>query len=166
MDKNIQKPFRRNRRPAERTRPKLQRRTPSRTPRRKCHQATLERRASTPQAKSDFIFPAEDGKQRRWVSATYREVIKELGFNDGITDRRHQLCFHSLRHSFASWLRQRNEPLSAISELMGHSTIALTERYSHLGDDAVTRTAYSLEGALEQKSAKRIKFPGEAKNSA
>lgn len=45
--------------------------------------------------------------------------------------------FHSLRHSFASKLVQEDVPLYTVKELLGHSTIATTEIYSHLNIDAL-----------------------------
>ncbi len=42
------------------------------------------------------------------------------------------LHFHSLRHTFASWLVQDGVPLYEVQRLLGHSTITVTEIYSHL----------------------------------
>lgn len=43
-----------------------------------------------------------------------------------------KLHFHSLRHSFASWLVQKDVPIYNISKLLGHSDIKTTEIYAHL----------------------------------
>ncbi len=53
-------------------------------------------------------------------------------FNSGVTDPRQKISFHTLRHTFASWLAIRGTPILTIKELMGHQTLAMTERYSHL----------------------------------
>ena len=53
--------------------------------------------------------------------------------NAGLED----ICFHTLRHTFASWYMQNGGDLYRLRNLMGHSTIALTERYSHLGPDFI-----------------------------
>lgn len=106
----------------------------------------------------DLIFPAEGGKVRQWVSQTFDRVVTELGFNEGIADARQRVVFHTLRHTFASWLVQRGTPLYEVAKLMGHSTIRMTERYSHLAPDTVRRAAMNLEGILEQEPGKVISF--------
>ena len=78
----------------------------------------------------------------------FRTAVNELGLNDGRTDRRQKLVFHSLRHTFASWLAQMGKPLFTISRLMGHSSIKMTERYAHLAPDAQRAAAMELEGIL------------------
>ena len=39
---------------------------------------------------------------------------------------------HSLRHAFATHLLARGAPLVAIQRLLGHSTMGMTSRYTHL----------------------------------
>lgn len=43
--------------------------------------------------------------------------------------------FHDLRHSFASSLAQKGMSPQVIKELLGHSSIAMAQRYSHLRPD-------------------------------
>ena len=77
-------------------------------------------------------------------------AVNDLGFNDGITDRRQKLVFHSLRHTFASWLVQMGKPLYTVSRLMGHSSIKMTERYAHLAPETQRAAAMELEGILDK----------------
>jgi len=95
----------------------------------------------TPQLKKMFlsrrkenglIFKDRNGKRIREVSTTFERVAKRLGFNEGIKDRQYKLVFHSLRHTFASWLALQGETLLTIKELMGHKDIKMTLRYAHL----------------------------------
>jgi site-specific recombinase XerD len=50
-----------------------------------------------------------------------------------------------LRHTFASWLVQNGVDLYTVKELMGHSTLAMTERYSHLRKENLTNAVKVFE---------------------
>lgn len=45
--------------------------------------------------------------------------------------------FQDLRHTFASRLIEEGMPLLQVSKLLGHSTILMTQRYSHVSEDAL-----------------------------
>ncbi|MBN1664005.1 MAG: site-specific integrase [Deltaproteobacteria bacterium] len=82
-----------------------------------------------------YIFTDEDGQKIKEVSNSFERVVNRLGFNDGVTDPRQRVVFHSCRHSFASWLAIQGTPLYTIAKLMGHKSISMSERYSHLSPD-------------------------------
>jgi site-specific recombinase XerD len=56
-----------------------------------------------------------------------------------------KIHFHSLRHTFASWLIQKDVPLYQVSKLLGHSSIAVTEIYSHLRTDDLSNAISVLD---------------------
>jgi integrase len=57
--------------------------------------------------------------------------------------RLRKITWHVLRHTFASHLVMSGVPLKAVQELMGHTTIEMTLRYSHLSTE-VGRSAVQL----------------------
>lgn len=69
------------------------------------------------------------------VSKKFRKAVEISGLNDGITDNRYRVVFHTLRHTFASWLVQNGVSLQVVSGLLGHGSIRVTERYAHLAPD-------------------------------
>ncbi|XPV75966.1 MAG: tyrosine-type recombinase/integrase [Desulfovibrio sp.] len=92
------------------------------------------------------VFSAKQGNKLHEVSRLFNDAVNELGFNVGIEDRRQKVVFHTLRHTFASWLVQRGTPLYTVAKLMGHSTLSMTERYAHLAPDNLRAAVAVLEG--------------------
>ncbi len=99
----------------------------------------------------DFIFHGHGTPGITGVSRTFERVIKDLGFNTGVTDRRQKVVFHTLRHTYASWLVENGVDLYTVKKLMGHSTIAMTERYSHLGNNTLQNAVRVFEGSLKER---------------
>jgi len=84
----------------------------------------------------ELVFKAKNGGKITRISKAFERAVKKLGLNDGITDPRDKVVFHTLRHTFASWLVMKGTPLYTVKELLGHKTLAMTERYSHLAPDS------------------------------
>jgi site-specific recombinase XerD len=89
----------------------------------------LSKDIGTPDA---LLFPDPDGGIRKEIPRTFARVVKDMGFNNGVTLRKDRAVFHTLRHTYASWLVQSGEDIYVVQKLLGHSTLAMTERYSHL----------------------------------
>jgi site-specific recombinase XerD len=52
---------------------------------------------------------------------------------------------HTLRRTFASWLANVGVNPFHLKELMGHSDLKLTERYSHLSESALKEAAAKIQ---------------------
>ena len=85
-------------------------------------------------SKSELVFPGKFGEVMENVPRTFGRVVHELGLNQGITDSKNKLVFYSLRHTYASRLMEKNVHDFTIMELMGHSDIRMTKKYSHCKD--------------------------------
>jgi integrase len=88
---------------------------------------------------SKFVFPVE----QRVDSGTafnpdiyWYRALKEANISD--------FRFHDLRHSTASYLAMNGTPLLDIAEILGHKTLQMVKRYSHLSESHVTRAVQSM----------------------
>ncbi len=100
-------------------------------------------------APTDLVIPGRGGVPRVAMSATFDRVVTALGLNEGIMDNRQKVVFHSLRHTFASWLVEAGTDLYTVKTLMGHGSLAMTERYSHLAPDTMRRAVKGLEKHMQ-----------------
>ena len=57
--------------------------------------------------------------RKRW-----ERVVREAGLED--------FRFHDLRHTAASYLAMNGASLLEIAEILGHKTLSMVKRYSHL----------------------------------
>jgi site-specific recombinase XerD len=119
----------------------------------------LKKRKSS--SKSDLVFPSRTGEKITEVSRTFDRVVVALGFNSGVTDLRHKIVFHTLRHTYASWLVMSGVDLYTVQRLMGHSTIAMTERYSHLAPNHLKKAVSTFEDNIKQRRDNNLVKPDE-----
>ncbi len=101
------------------------------------------------------VFSLKADKRNR-ISRTFDRVVSDLKLNDGVKDPRLRLTFHSLRHSYASFLAMQGVSLLTIKEALGHKSLAMAMRYSHLAPTALKETARVVEKALKQKQPDNV----------
>jgi len=58
------------------------------------------------------------------------------------------VTFHTLRHTFASWLMQRGRTLLEVKDALRHQTVAMTVRYAHLAPDHLRAAVAVLDDFL------------------
>jgi len=105
-----------------------------------------------------LVFPAraihagDPERKHVAISKTFARAVDSLGLNAGRADARERVCFHTLRHTFASWHVLAGTDLYTLGKLMGHKTPSMTARYGHLSPEGAARATRAFEAALEAKS--------------
>ncbi len=97
------------------------------------------------QKKSSFLFLNKDGNKVKGVSHAFAHVVDILKLNEGVKDIRQKVVFHTLRHTYASWLAQMGTDLYVVQHLMGHSSFAMTQRYAHLSPETLKKAVNNFE---------------------
>ena len=90
---------------------------------------------------SQYVFCNKDGKPYGNVRKSFATALKK----SGITNFR----FHDLRHTFASQLVMSGVDLNTVRELMGHKSLEMTLRYSHLSPDHKKRAVDILQKRMD-----------------
>jgi integrase len=81
---------------------------------------------------SGLVIPNSLGKQYEQMSKQWQEVVDKLIPTNANADAKHRITTHSLRHTHASWLAMSGLDIMHIKEQLGHKTLEMTLRYSHL----------------------------------
>lgn len=88
---------------------------------------------------SSYVFARLDGKKPADLRWQWEDVIKKANLKD--------FRFHDLRHTAASYLAMNGATLVEISDILGHKTMQMVKRYSHL---TKKHTARLLENMAEK----------------
>lgn len=74
----------------------------------------------------EYVFQLKGQQlQQGFLSKGFKKYVRLVGLND-------KIHFHSLRHTFATWLVQDGVSIYEVQKLLGHSSVKVTEVYSHL----------------------------------
>ncbi|MFY3093557.1 tyrosine-type recombinase/integrase [Achromobacter xylosoxidans] len=93
---------------------------------------------------SPWVFPSpkDHSKPLTTIQKGFRSVCARANIED--------FRIHDLRHTCASWLVMAGVPLLVVRDLLGHSSIEMTERYAHLAPNQVHEAMRRLEDAWLQ----------------
>jgi len=81
------------------------------------------------------LGPKDSGRvfQTRYIKSAYNNAVKVA--------RLHDVNFHTLRHTFASWAVMRGVALKELQELLGHASLTMTMRYDGRSGEPPARPA-------------------------
>ena len=111
-----------------------------------------------PKGESDFIFLGPDGRPLRDIKRSFHTALKKAGIKD--------FRWHDLRHTSASHLLMRGASMKAVQEHLGHTTIAMTQRYSHLSRDFQKEEVNRLNGLCGETGKKLVRNEDFVRNGA
>jgi len=93
---------------------------------------------------AQYVFCKPDGKPY----GNWRRAFETACRQAGVANFR----FHDLRHTFGSYLGMKGCNAYTIMRLMGHKTIAMSARYTHISEE-------QLRAAVDGIGAKVVQFP-------
>ncbi len=92
--------------------------------------AVLTERSKVRRLDTDLVFANSEGQpifpRKAWEDALRAAEIEDFRF-------------HDLRHSAASYLAMSGATLAEIAEVLGHKTLAMVKRYSHLTEQHTSK---------------------------
>jgi integrase len=114
----------------------------------------------------ELIFPARTRKGGVGVkvqsSKVFADTVKELKLNQGVTDRKQRVTFHTLRHTFATHLYESTHDLYLTQRSLGHATGTMTARYAKMSESRLREGAAALEkvfaanGRAEEDAGQKV----------
>lgn len=95
-----------------------------------------------PKVSTIYLFPSKKtGKPQNDVYRSWDQARIKAGLKD--------VRIHDLRHSFASILVNSGRSLYEVQQLLGHSSINMTQRYAHLSNESLMKAASCAGKLLE-----------------
>jgi site-specific recombinase XerD len=88
------------------------------------HQRRMRHRKKIDAEDSDLVFCRLNGTPVKGFDTAWRTACKRIKLEN--------FHFHDLRHTFCSNLLLAGSDLKDVKEMIGHSDISMTDRYSHL----------------------------------
>lgn len=97
--------------------------------------------------KTMLVFSSREGGMVSISATSFKRAVIACKLNPPGTPREQKVVFHTLRHTFASWLAIAGVRLQVIKELMGHTSLETTMRYAHLCPDQ-KKQAVGMVGSM------------------
>jgi len=93
-------------------------------------------KSQTAHINCELVFPGRNFKQPMDLRTPFNNALKKAGIKD--------FRFHDLRHSCASYLAMNGASITEISEVLGHKTLQMVKRYTHLSESHTAKVISSM----------------------
>ena len=105
---------------------------------------------------SPWVFANDKGARISSFKRSFATACRVAGIED--------FRIHDLRHTCAAWLVTAGVPLPEVRDLLGHSSVTMTERYAHLAQENIRAAVDRLDqmsrsghgGSLEHEVMERL----------
>jgi integrase len=92
--------------------------------------------------KSEYVFTYQ-GEPVKSVKTAFKKACEEAGLEYG-RDKADGVTFHTLRHTYGTYLAKQGTHIRTIQELLGHKNIKMTQRYTKVADDSKRQAVNGL----------------------
>lgn len=101
----------------------------------------MQNRAKVRRIDSDLVFPSlKDGNRPIALTKAFEAALLEAKIED--------FRWHDLRHTAASYLAMNGASLTEIAHVLGHKTLQMVMRYSHLSQNHVANVVARMNKAI------------------
>ena len=91
---------------------------------------------------SKYVFAGKTGKPLTDIKKGFHTALRKAVIHD--------FRFHDLRHTFASQLVMAGIDITSVKELLGHKSLTMTMRYSHLSPGHKRKAVHVLDRLMEE----------------
>ncbi len=102
----------------------------------------LPRRVDSP-----YVFPGKNGGRLTDIKTSFLTAREKAGLED--------VTLHTCRHTFASHLVMAGVDLMTVKELLGHKSLKMTERYSHLSPNHKAKAVEVLDHLCDEEAVEK-----------
>lgn len=98
-----------------------------------------------------WVMPSRSDRTRPMAPSTFGPMFRRVVGDAGLAAPRSSpqfVSFHTLRHTFASWLVMADENVLTVAKLLGNSVKMIEETYGHLSPDHRKKAVGRLSGMI------------------